>query len=156
VVPTTELWQVPFQALVLPNGQFFVEKQTISYVPSLSVLRDLRKSPQFSSNAAKQFVAFANPQVQKNPPAAANSVIDRTTTLLMDEPLAPFVRIEAEAKRLGKQLGRSRFVYSGPRATEQLFRKVAPNATAIYLAAHGVVNNDAPLYSRIILAGGGN
>jgi len=157
IVPTSQLWEVPFQALVMPTGEFFIQRHAVSYVASLSILSDMRRLPPFSAAARRQLITFANPQVSVNPAGASKPYINRQqNTPLMDQPLAPLDNIEQQAKALGRQLGRIHFVYTSTRATETRFRKEAPTATALYFAAHSIVNNESPLYSRIVLTGRGN
>ena len=42
IVPDGALWDLPFQALRAPSGRFLIEDAAVSYVPSLSVLRDMQ------------------------------------------------------------------------------------------------------------------
>jgi CHAT domain-containing protein/tetratricopeptide (TPR) repeat protein len=43
--PDGALWDVPFQALMDPQGKHLLETHALSYTPSLSVLRELREKP---------------------------------------------------------------------------------------------------------------
>src|SRR5207253_879521 len=45
-------------------------------------------------------------------------------------------------------------ILSGPQATEQAFRRHAPDADVIHLASHAVFRQDIPLFSAIRLADG--
>ena len=156
IVPSGQLWRIPFHALVRPDGQFLIQKHAFSYVQSLSVLRELRrKSPQATSTTT-ELVALANPTVSSNPAGASNAVVKRDSVVLMGKVLEPLLKIEEQATRFVNQLGRKRAqLYPRARATEEMFRNAATQAGAIYFAAHGIVNNEAPLYSRIVLASSG-
>jgi len=161
IVPDGALWQVPFQSLVLPDGRFLVEKYAISYVPSLSVLRELRQKPPFSAETGfNNILALANPAVTANPGGRAAAPVVKSRPgipVTMSNPLEPLPKIQQQAEKFGRQVGRRRArVYPGSLATEMRFRADAPRATTIYFAAHGVANNDAPLYSRIVLTPTGN
>lgn len=158
IVPTAELWRVPFQALILPDERFFVEKYAVSYVPSLSVLRDLRRKPAFSGTANKRILALVDPAVRNNPAGAKDISVNRSKSVLKGTQLKPLSILRDNATRLRKALGPKRCkLYTGTRGTEARFRKGANAATTIYLGAHGIVDDDAPLYSRIVLVGtGGN
>jgi CHAT domain-containing protein len=157
IVPTAQLWQVPFQALVLPSGEFLVEKYAISYVQSLSVLRDLRQQNIARGTQTGRLIAFANPAIKANPAGASNATVGRERVALMGNPLEPLPHIEKQARTIVSQLGPTHAsLYPGSLATEQRFRSEAAKSTTIYFAAHGIVNNEAPLYSRIVLVGNGN
>ena len=157
IVPSGQLWRVPFHALVHPDGQFLIQKYAVSYVQSLSVLRELRQKPRQTAQAKTELVALVNPTVSSNPKGASNTAVNRESVVLLGTILEPLPKIEAQATRFIEELGSKRGdLYPRDLATEEKFRTVATEAGAIYFAAHGIVNNEAPLYSRIVLASSGN
>src|SRR6185436_19363513 len=42
IVPAGGLWELPFQALLTPAQKYFLEEHAVFYVPSLSVLREMK------------------------------------------------------------------------------------------------------------------
>ncbi|MGH9940003.1 MAG: CHAT domain-containing protein, partial [Blastocatellia bacterium] len=44
IIPDGILWDVPFQALQAANGRYLLEDYAVSYAPSLSVLREIKRS----------------------------------------------------------------------------------------------------------------
>jgi len=43
IVPDSFLWNVPFQALMMPSEHFLIEDHALYYAPSLSVLREMNR-----------------------------------------------------------------------------------------------------------------
>jgi CHAT domain-containing protein len=43
IVPSEGLWELPFQALLSRSNKYVLEDRALSYVPSLSVLREMKK-----------------------------------------------------------------------------------------------------------------
>lgn len=144
VVPDTGLWNLPFQALVNSSGRYVVEDFAVSYASSLSVLgatRELRRRP--TGVGARQLLAFGNPS---NVPATGAS---ETSPSSLPE-------AEREVKTLGRLYGGPRSkVFSGGEATESRVKAEAPRSSVIHLASHGVLDAANPLYSHVVLAGGG-
>lgn len=144
VVPDTGLWSLPFQALVNGSGRYVVEDFAVSYASSLSVIgatRELRRRP--PGVGARQLLALGNPS---NAPAAGAS---GTSPGSLPE-------AEREVKTLGRLYGGPRSkVLSGGEATEARVKAEAPRSSVIHLASHGVLDAANPMYSHVVLAGGG-
>jgi CHAT domain-containing protein len=124
--PHAELHYLPFQALLrpAPDGErFLIESYDIAYTPSASVWAEFARRD--SAVEAGGTLAMA-PQ----PDALANSA--------------------AEVERIssGDTLAE---VIVGPRATEGVFRKLAPERRVLHLATFGVLNTRNPLFSHIQL-----
>jgi hypothetical protein len=43
IVPSEGLWELPFQALLSRSNKYVLEDHALSYAPSLSVLREMKK-----------------------------------------------------------------------------------------------------------------
>lgn len=144
VVPDTGLWNLPFQALVNGSGRYVVEDFAVSYASSLSVLgatRELRRRP--AGAGARQLLAFGNPS------SAPDAGASETSPGSLPE-------AEREVKTLGRLYGGPRSkVFSGGEATEARVKAEAPRSSVIHLASHGVLDAANPLYSHVVLAGGG-
>ena len=63
IAPDSNLWDLPFQALVNTAGRFMVEDASITYAPSLTVLREMnkRRASQTATSAPATLLALGNP-----------------------------------------------------------------------------------------------
>ncbi|HET6383160.1 MAG TPA: CHAT domain-containing tetratricopeptide repeat protein [Armatimonadota bacterium] len=131
IVPFGPLLQVPFAALVAPDGEYLVQKYAIRTAPSLTVLRYTRRRSEALRNTAMRPLVFGDP--------------------VMPQGFSPLPGAMAEAKKVAAMLDDSH-----PRvradASEASFRKLAPAATEIHLATHGFVDELQPRLSGIILS----
>ena len=108
--------------------QYLIEKYSLSYIPSLSVLEYLRKSQRKDSY---RILALGNPDL--NDPK-------------MDLPAA-----EKEVDMI-KKIFPQTAVYKRSQAAESLIKKSSASYDIIHIAAHGEFNADDPLSSCIYLA----
>jgi CHAT domain-containing protein len=124
--PHAELHYLPFQALLRPdpNGErFLIESYDVAYTPSASVWAELaRRDP---APGGRGTLAMA-PQ----PDVLANSA--------------------AEVQRISRGEPSAEVVV-GSRATEGLFRELAPDRDVLHLATFGVLNTRNPLFSHVQL-----
>lgn len=136
VVPHGGLWEVPFQALQTPRNRYLVEEKAIAYAPSASALRALqsRRRPR---EAQPRVIAFGDPQ-------------------FADQRLPALPNAAREAREIAAVYGSDRTVVAtNADATERSFRQLAPNADIVHIATHGVIDNASPLFSYVMLTGGG-
>ncbi|HLW76517.1 MAG TPA: CHAT domain-containing tetratricopeptide repeat protein [Bryobacteraceae bacterium] len=124
VAPDGDLWQVPFQALMAPDGRYAIEDAAISYAPSMSVLAALRKSAR-PPRVAPSFGAFGNPT-------------------------GDIPESESEVRQVATLYGTASSVWTGAGASEDRFRKTAGDFDVIHIAAHGVFDDRNPLRSRLV------
>ena len=64
----TELWELPFQALMPNTNRHLIEDSAISYAPSLTVLREMmaqRSKRKGSSQPTAELFALGNPALGK-------------------------------------------------------------------------------------------
>jgi CHAT domain-containing protein len=124
--PHAELHYVPFQALLRPDPHgesFLIESYDIAYTPSASVWAELaRREPE---TRGRGLLAMA-PQ----PDALINSAAE-VQTISRSDTLAE--------------------VFIGSRATEGVFRGLAPDRDVLHLATFGVLNTRNPLFSYVQL-----
>jgi CHAT domain-containing protein len=127
VVPHGALHYLPFHALVDPTGTPLVERLELTYSPSAGVLASCLDRPtQPAISASRMLVGVADPATPQ---------------------------ITPEIDALHALFG-SAVVLTGAAATEQAFRRHAPDAEVIHLASHAVFRQDNPLFSAIKLADG--
>jgi len=141
VIPDSTLWNVPFQALITPRGRYLVEERAVSYAPSLSALAALRARAQARPVRAVTLVALGDPSDDGTTVARVRNA---TTGTL------PETRREVGA--LTGLYGEARStVLVGADASEAALRRAASGATVLHIASHGVLDDQAPMYSHLRL-----
>lgn len=145
------MWDLPFQTLVNGANRFLIEDATISYAPSLTVLREMTRRRKIESAHASgaSLLALGNPVL-------GTETLKRAALTLRDGKLEPLPEAEQEVKALGRLYGESRSkVYIGADAREDRVKSEASRAKILHFATHGVLNNASPMYSHLALAEGG-
>lgn len=146
IVPDGPLWDLPFQALQPAAGRYLIERQSISYTPSLTVLREMTRARSKRSNRPPTLLAFGNPTL-------GQATVSRAKTTLMDETFEPLPDAEDQVRKLAQLYGPRRGkVYIGTEAREERAKAEAAQHRILHLATHGVLNNASPLYSHLLLA----
>lgn len=149
IAPDGPLWELPFQALVSSRDHYVIEDHAISYVPSLTVLREMTKNrSRRAARASGQLtlLAFGNPTLGEQPGKIVKSV-------WRGEELAPLPEAERQVKALGRLYGlKQSTVYTGDRASEGRIKTEAGKYRIVHLATHAVLNDVNPMYSQIILS----
>src|SRR5262245_20748030 len=150
IAPDDKLWELPFQALLSEDGRYVIERSAVSYVPSLTVLREMKakRNRRLAESAGSDLLALGNPAIGKE-------TIELAALTLRDEQLDPLPEAEKEVKALGQLYGNARSkVYIGPEAREDRLKTEAPQAVVLHFATHGILNNASPMYSHLVLAQG--
>jgi CHAT domain-containing protein/Tfp pilus assembly protein PilF len=134
IVPDGALWNVPFQALLGPDG-YLIESVAVSYAPSITVLREIRRltnRPGASTLLAMGKSTFG--------PSASSA-------------LGPLPDAERQVRLIQDIYGEDRSVtYVGNDATEGRFKAAAPHYSVLHLATHGLLDETSPLYSYLVLS----
>ncbi|HXQ71036.1 MAG TPA: CHAT domain-containing protein [Pyrinomonadaceae bacterium] len=149
IAPDSNLWDLPFQALVNSGGRFLIEDAAITYAPSLTVLREMtkRRMNQTPVRASATLLAFGNP-ISDRP--------KRSHSTLRDGQLDPLPEAVEEVKALARLYGASRSkIYFGADAREDRVKSEAGQAGVLHFTTHGTLNNASPMYSYLTLAEGG-
>jgi len=149
IIPDGVLWELPFQALVNPAGQYLLDTTAVSYAPSLTALKAMieAKGGRKRDAAKVQLLAMGNP-------AWGGQTEQRVKSIYRDQELGSLPLAETEVRRLANIYGQSH-VYVGPEARESRFKSEAGEAQVLHLATHGILNNASPMYSYLLLAGEG-
>jgi len=166
IVPSEGLWELPFQALLSRLNKYVLEDHALSYAPSLSVLRETKKKAvaqrvtDRSANsdglltkvsatvppALPRLLAFGNPALSAQ--SAARLPLTRSEVSFDSLPQA-----EQEVKAIGQIYGAgASTILIGNAAREETFKAKASQYPVLHFAAHGVLDDVNPLYSRILLA----
>jgi CHAT domain-containing protein len=156
VVPDGVLWQVPFQALQPSLNRFLIQDYTISYAPSLTVLRETMNVEQRRKPAARELstlLAFGNPDVAPTTAANLHAVYQG---VLADEKLTPLPQTENLVKTLSRLYGPGRSkVYIRAEAREDRAKKEAGACRILQFATHGILDNTNPMYSQLVMSQSG-
>jgi CHAT domain-containing protein/tetratricopeptide (TPR) repeat protein len=149
IVPDGVLWELPFQTLLLAPKRYLLQDYAISYAPSLTVLKEMRALQVKRHNAnvqTKTLLALGNP-------AIGSETADKVTAVFMDEKLLPLPEAERQVKVLQQIYGsKNSNIYTGTEAGEARLKQEAGNYRILHLATHGIVNNDNPMYSCLVLS----
>jgi CHAT domain-containing protein len=157
VLPDGVLWDLPFQALRTQADRYLIEDHSISYAPSLSVLREvIKKRRKDTGNMQFQrrqdprphLLAFGNPQLSRG-------TIEQVTTIHRSEKLLPLPEAEREVIALKQLYGaNSSRVYIGKAAREQNAKREIGQYRVLHFATHSILDPVNPMYSNIVLTGG--
>ena len=166
IVPSEGLWELPFQALLSRSNKYVLEDHALSYVPSLSVLREMKKkavAPRLTDRnvssdglltkvsatappALPRLLAIGNPALSAQ--SAARLPLTRNEVSFDSLPQA-----EQEVKAIGELYGAgASTILIGNAAREETFKAKASQYPVLHFAAHGVLDDVNPLYSRLLLA----
>jgi len=167
IVPSEGLWELPFQALLSRSNKYVLEDHALSYVPSLSVLREMKKKVVAQRVAGRKanpdglrtkvsttafpylphrLLAIGNPSLS----GRATSGLGLTRGEVSFDSLP---QAETEAKTIGGIYGaEASTILIGTAAREETFKATASTYTVLHFAAHGVFDDVNPLYSRLLLA----
>ena len=138
VVPDAALHALPFQVLLDAQGKHWIEKQTISYAPSVTAL-----------------VKMMETQARPSPSAPPSATHEVTVPLLaVGRPdfrgqLNDLPATEAEVKAIAALFAVAPL--TGKEATKLHVRQQMTQARYLHLATHGLINEAAPMYSAIAL-----
>lgn len=137
IVPDDGLWELPFQALQQAENHYVLDDAAISYIPSLTIWRELRTA-QRSENKLNNLLAFGNPSSMKSG--------DKTNFADLPEATR-----QALALR-GLYGAQNSKIFVGAAASENIFKLEAARFSVLHLATHGVLDNVSPLNSYVLLA----
>lgn len=164
IVPDGPLWNLPFQALYTGEKRYLLEQYAIFFAPSLTVLREMSRkretllsgskpagavAPREGATSAHRrptLLALGNPELAGGADAAVKSIYQT-------ESLVPLPEAEREAKTIAELYGQSRSrLLIGGQARESLVKAEAGKFRVLHFAAHSILDDRNPMYSRIILS----
>lgn len=146
IVPDNALWDLPFQTLQPTQNKYLIETSAISYAPSLTALDEMAKKNKGKQFSGATLLAFGNPTVNK-------ATSDQLKQVFMSDSLEPLPEAERLVKSLQKMYGANRSkVFVGAEAREETAKTESSKFRIVQFAAHGILNDFAPMYSNIVLA----
>ena len=153
IIPDGRLFYLPFEMLVTKiegnSPHYLIEDFPISYASSASLLNpDLKKTKQ----APKDLLAFGNPDYsRKGETITSLSSLARYRSILRQDRFQALPNAEREVRAIARNF-RKAAVFTGKRATESRFKRLAGGYRLIHLATHFVIDDVHPMHSKIILA----
>ena len=135
ILPHDVLFCIPFAALMASNGDYLIEQHTLSYAPAIGVFRATQKLEEQADQMPHKLLAFGNP-------------ITKRIAFIGTLPYA-----EKEVKHIASLYPPSdTTIEIGEAATKEAFEKLVPKASEIHLATHGLVDEEHPMKSSVVLA----
>ena len=131
LVPHGPVALAPFAALPDASGRSFLERHTFSLVPAVSVFR---YTPAKAGATGRRGLVVANPSAPK------------------DSGLPELPGAEREAARVAALLDPGTVVLTRADATESAVKRGAPEQAVLHFATHGLISEDRPLDSSLVLA----
>ncbi len=149
VIPQERLYLLPFEAMKTPSNHYLIEEKTISYLPSVLMLK-----PTKQSESIHTMTLFANPDYEQNPPSQTNVNQDRTLRGVSFTPL-PGTMLEAKKiQKVVQKAGIELKLYTQKDANEENFAKES-DAEVLHVATHGyfVPSSQGYKATGIVLSG---
>lgn len=146
IIPDGPLWKIPFQALIDSRGRYTIERHTIFYAPSVSLLSWHANHPT-RRKLQSNILVVANPRVTEQ-------TVRMVRAIQRDEFLAPLPDAEKEAREIRTLYGDKVRIVMGEQATEAFVKRNAGRYRMIHLATHAEFDDTSPLSSHLVLAAG--
>jgi len=155
IVPDDILHYLPFEILVTQSDDrevhYLVESHSVKYSPSASLLPKKNTKEKTLKN---NILALGNPDFEYD---QSNGLLDWVNsilhfkTVLRGERFEPLPYAEHEVNIIAENFQTST-VLIGEEATEENFKKLAPDYDYLHIATHNLTDDKHPMYSKIILA----
>ncbi len=152
IIPDAELSYLSFDILITRPAEakakgyrslpYLIKQSPISYAPSATALYEGFRKPVMPKN--HKVLAFA-PSYENIKGVKFNDMLRGKT---YPDYLMPIPGAQIEVKNL-KKIFSSR-AFEGEEATEANFKKNAGNYSILHLAMHTIINNNNPLYSKLV------
>jgi CHAT domain-containing protein/tetratricopeptide (TPR) repeat protein len=138
IVPHDALYKVPFAALTAKDGKLLIEDHTLAVIPAVGVFRATHQLLD-QANTSNALLAFGNPTLKQVGGLGA----------------LPFA--EREVKKISDLFGAANStVRVKDDASGVALRDLAPKAAIIHLATHGLIDEERPMDSAVLLAASGS
>jgi CHAT domain-containing protein len=161
LVPDGILWTVPFQALETRAGHYLIEDFVISYAPSLLALKQIierrdenvrKKGIPGSTLSGPLLLAVGNPNVPPSRQTRVQKVVNQCQTR---SEFHAIPEAEDEVNQIVSLYGAAAtgsISYTRSSATEEMIKRESQRYKILHLATHGVLDNQSPMDSYILLA----
>jgi CHAT domain-containing protein len=159
IAPDAILNLLPFEALRDAQGDYLLKSRVVSYVPSGTILNNLRHAEKQKS-APKPLLAVGDVEYENQggagrripTPASIRGRIERGIADLSGIGLHDLPETRAEVEEIGKIVGSDAVILLGKDATETGFKKQPLDQFRIlHLAVHGFADTQYPERSALVL-----
>ncbi|HEU4712152.1 MAG TPA: CHAT domain-containing tetratricopeptide repeat protein [Pyrinomonadaceae bacterium] len=145
-VPDGMLWHLPFEALQPDEEQYVVDHRQVSYAPSLSALREMRKPALPGPVGRLNLFAYGNPELSKE--FTTRSELAHAGVKLESSPAQ-----EEELRRIATAYGPTTTHLSvGPKANEEQVKSDISRAKIMHFAGPAILDDASPMSSFIGLS----
>lgn len=152
IVPDGELGYLSFDVLLtsMPDNSkpsykklpYLIKESAISYAPSATTFFDELSMKKLKNNG--RILAYGPDYSDKNKVLAEKDELGKT----FRSSLTDLTNAKDEIKSLDKYFKVKSVI--GEKATETSFKKIAVDFKVLHLAMHTIINNENPLYSKLI------
>ncbi|HEV8431322.1 MAG TPA: tetratricopeptide repeat protein [Pyrinomonadaceae bacterium] len=149
IVPDGQLWDVPFEALQIAPEKYVIDRASISYAPSFSALREMRRRQPLrvpSRGQALELLVFSNPKLAKE-------TVDRLQTTYDGLRLPDLSTETSQIEKLRSIYGSTRVrSYTDQNPTEDRLRLNVNTAGVLHFATPAILDHSVPMYSFLVLS----
>lgn len=139
VVPDGLLWHLPFEALQPADDLYVVDHVQVSYAPSFSALREVRKQPVPATRLNSSLIAFGEPELSQ-------AFKRRFELAYAGIKLESSATQEEDLRRVAMSYGTNR-LYVGPQASEERVKSELSRARIVHFAGPIVLDDTSPMSS---------
>jgi CHAT domain-containing protein/TolA-binding protein len=139
IVPDGLLWHLPFEALQPAEDLYVLDHVQVSYAPSLSALREMRKQRIPATGPNSLLVAYGNPEL-------SSTFKTRVELAYAGIKLEPSAEQEEDLKRIAASYSANR-LYVGPQASEERVKSDPSRARIVHFAGPTVFDDTSPMSS---------
>ena len=149
IVPDGPLWDVPFEALATGEEKYVIDRASVSYVLSLSALREMRRRQPLRATQATALLVFAHPKLAKE-------TVDRMDTTYNGLRL-PELPTTSDIETLKSVYGPTRVrSFTDTKSTKDQLRLNLNTAVAVHFATPSILDQSVPMYSFVVLSPDGS
>lgn len=146
IVPDGVLWRLPFEALQPGENHFLADHMQVSYAPSLSAFREMRKLRVPTGRLNSLLVAYGSPSLSKD-------FDTRVELAYVGTKLVSTAQQEQEIREAAAIYGTTNSrLFSGAEANEKRISSDLSRARILHFAAPTVLDDTSPMSSFIALS----
>jgi CHAT domain-containing protein/tetratricopeptide (TPR) repeat protein len=146
IVPDGILWRLPFEALQSAKNHYLIDQMQVSYAPSFSALREMRKQRLPRGRLNSLLVAYASPALSKDFSARVELAYGGTRLQASAEQA---VEAREAATTYGTNASR---LFVGAEASEERMKEEVSRTRILHFATPALLDETSPMSSFIGLS----